>query len=76
MLLMLVVLQVSQYPAGWNQDGNEEGCHSYCLLPSSDMVFGRFGRHISHRDQLSPQRAPEQPGDGWQRHGDGSSAAH
>ena len=32
LLLRLVVLQVSQYPAGWNQDGNKKGCHSYCLL--------------------------------------------
>lgn len=31
-------------------------------------MFSRFGRHISHRDQLSPQRAPEQSGDGGQRH--------
>lgn len=31
-------------------------------------MFGRFGRHISHRDQLSPQRAPEHPGDGGQGH--------
>ncbi len=38
--------------------------------PCSDIVFGRFGRHISHRDQLSPERAPEQPGDGGQRHSD------
>lgn len=34
-------------------------------------MFCRFCRPISHWDQLSPQSAPEQPGGGGQRHGDG-----
>lgn len=30
--LLLVVLQVSQYPAWGTQDGHKHGCQSYCLL--------------------------------------------
>lgn len=31
-------------------------------------MLGRLGRQVRGGDQTSPQRAPEEPGDGWQRH--------
>lgn len=31
-------------------------------------MFGGFGGHARGGDQVSPQRAPEEPRHGWQRH--------